>query len=288
MLNFHRFKSALLVLALTFCIVQPVFAEVETTVRKTYKAAASPLDVSASTDGIWLYVLNKGGKLQILSTDGRVNEIVNVDPNMDRIASAGLEPANIPERIFLSNSKTGTIQEIFIEHSVEINTSGDPFLGSATAKVEIVEFSDFECPYCSKVGALFEEILALYPDQVKIVFKQFPLSFHKKALPAAQAALAAHKQGKFWQYHDLLFENQKTLSEAKYLEFAKELQLDINRFNQDRKGLEVRKQVERDMRAARQIGVKGTPAIFINGWSLKNRSVPAMQKMIDKALTQNK
>ncbi len=121
-------------------------------------------------------------------------------------------------------------------------------------------------------------------DTVKIVFKHFPLNFHKEAQAASQAAIAAHQQGKFWQYHDLLYENHKTLTAQSYEAFATQLGLDLTAFNRDRQSPQTRQQMVTDMNIAKQAGVTGTPAIFVNGHRVQNRSLQVIQTMIDAEL----
>jgi protein-disulfide isomerase len=203
---------------------------------------------------------------------------------MDRIAASGLEAANIPEKIHLAGSKSRTVQTVNLSFSVAIDTRGAPLLGPENAPVTLVVFSDFECSHCSRVGSLLDEILARYPKQVKIAFKNFPLTFHQHAQPAALAALAAHRQGRFWQFHDLLFENQKNLSEAKFVEIATRLNLNLEKFNSDRKAPSTRQELERDLNEAHKAGVRGTPTIFINGRLLKERSMAQVQQMVDQEL----
>jgi protein-disulfide isomerase len=127
-------------------------------------------------------------------------------------------------------------------------------------------------------------VLEQNPNTVKIVFKHFPLGFHKQAAAAAQAAIAAHKQGKFWQYHDLLYENHKTLTAQSYEGLATELGLDLAIFNRDRKSPQTRQQMTADINGGKQAGVSGTPAIFVNGHRLKKRTIQDIQTMIDAEL----
>lgn len=265
-------------------LAAPCQARVEWEVSSTLKTTTAPLDVAASFDGKWTFVLAEGGKLYIYSDKGALEDTIAVDPAMDRIASSGLQAANIPERIYLVGGKSKTVQTITLDFPVTINTQGAPFLGPENAPVVIVEFSDFECPYCGTVSPLLEEALAKYPKEVKIVFKQFPLSLHKQARSAALASLAAHRQGKFWEYHDLLFENQKSLSEAKYLELAKKIGLDPERFSKDYKGPAGQQALGRDMADAQMAGVHGTPTIFVNGRRLKERNSKELLQMIAQEL----
>jgi len=280
----RRFFGCFPIIFAILILAAPCQARVDWEVSSTLKTAADPLDIAASVDGKWTFVLVKGGKLLIYSEKGTLEETIAVDPAMDRIASSGLQGANIPDRVYLAGGKNKTVQTVNLEFSVPINIQGAPFLGPENAPVVIVAFSDFECPYCGTVGALFEEVLAKYPKEVKVVFKQFPLALHKQARPAALASLAAHRQGKFWEYHDLLFENQKNLSEAKYTELAKKLGLDPDKFNKDYKGQAGQQTLDRDMADAQIAGVRSTPSIFVNGRRLKERTIKELQQMITQEL----
>ncbi len=131
---------------------------------------------------------------------------------------------------------------------------------------------------------LFEQVLDKYPDSVKVVFKHYPLSFHEQALPAALASMAAAKQGKFWEYHDELFINQKSLDQKKYLEIAENLGLDIKKFSLDMMRPSLRQKIEQDVAEAKKAGVTGTPTIFVNGRKVKNRGIAAISKLIDEEL----
>ena len=286
-LTARRFFGCFPMIFAALLVTAPCQAGVDWEVSSTLKTPTAPLDIAASLDGKWTFVLTEGGRLLVYSEKGTLEETISVDPTMDRIASSGLQAANIPDRIYLSSAKHKTVQTVSLDFSVPINIQGAPFLGPENAPVVIVAFSDFECPYCGTVGGLFEEALAKYPKEVKVVFKQFPLAMHKQAQPAALASLAAHRQGKFWQYHDLLFENQKSLSEAKYTELAKKLGLDLERFNKDSKGAVSRQILERDMIEAQQVGVRGTPTIFVNGRRLKERNFKDLQQMINQELSKH-
>jgi protein-disulfide isomerase len=131
---------------------------------------------------------------------------------------------------------------------------------------------------------VLEQVLEKNPDKVKLVFKNFPLRNHKFAMPAATAALAAGKQGKFWEFHDLLFKDYNRLNEQKVKEIAQKLKLDMERFEKDRKDPGIRTLISRDVSEGNRAGVRGTPTIFINGRLLRNRSPAGFQEMIEKAL----
>jgi protein-disulfide isomerase len=138
-----------------------------------------------------------------------------------------------------------------------------PTLGSPNAKVVLIEFSDFQCPYCAKVRETLAEFMAKYNKEVLFVYKNFPLtSIHPQALAAAQAAWAASQQGKFWEYHDALFVQQDKLSEELYLEIAKSLDLDLEKFNRDRQN--ATEAIEKDIELGDRLGVDGTPSFMMN------------------------
>ncbi len=131
---------------------------------------------------------------------------------------------------------------------------------------------------------LLEQVLEKYPDDVKIVFKNFPLRNHKFALKAATAALAAESQGKFWEFHDLLFKNYNKLNDQKISEIALELGLDQTEFEKKMKDPKITAMIRRDVRDGAQAGVRGTPTIFINGRRLNDRSLEGFQATIDTEL----
>jgi protein-disulfide isomerase len=140
----------------------------------------------------------------------------------------------------------------------------DPVRGPAQAKVTVALFSDFQCPFCSRVEPTLRQLEEAYPGQIRIVWKHQPLPFHPNALPAARAAEAAREQGKFWPMHDRLFSNQAGLSEATYTQYAKELGLDLARFERDAKGEAGKKRIEEDQALGNKVGANGTPTMFVN------------------------
>lgn len=146
----------------------------------------------------------------------------------------------------------------------EFDLKQAPRLGPADAKVAVVVFSDFECPHCAKVSKPLVAATKNHKD-VALFYKFFPLSFHKSALPAATAALAAGRQGKFWEMHDALFEAQSELSDDKIAAIARKLKLDMPRFEADRKATEIEKQIQADRDEGNRIGLPGTPTIYVNG-----------------------
>jgi protein-disulfide isomerase len=146
-----------------------------------------------------------------------------------------------------------------------VNPGDSPSKGAADAAVTLVEWADFECPFCAMAYPLLDSVVERYPTQVRLVFKNFPLSMHEHGEPAARAVVAAGKQGKFWEMHHALFQNQKTLDEAGLAKIAKELRLDVKKFDEDRRSEAVADTVAKDRKEGESLGLQGTPAIFING-----------------------
>lgn len=169
-----------------------------------------------------------------------------------------------------------------------VNTKGAPTLGPNAAKVRIVEFSDFQCPFCSRATPTLKKIHENYPDQVQIVFMHLPLSFHKNAQGAALAAAAAQRQGKFWEMHDKIFADQRALSPEKYLAFAAEIGLDVEQFEKDAASAQVKSFVEANKREAGRLGVTGTPGFFINGRFLSGaKPYDSFKVIIDEELAKS-
>lgn len=131
---------------------------------------------------------------------------------------------------------------------------------------------------------LLEQVLEKYPNKVKIVFKHFPIRSHRNARLASAASIAADQRGKFWEFHDKLFENHRTLSPEKIREIARSFGFDETEFLQDVKSVDAETRINTDIRDARMIGVSGTPTIFVNGRKLNRRTLQAFQAAIDKEL----
>jgi protein-disulfide isomerase len=167
----------------------------------------------------------------------------------------------------------------------KVNTAGSPAKGSESAKVTLVEFSDFQCPYCSRAASTMTQIEKEYGDRVRIVFKHLPLRTHSKAPAAHAASEAAHRQGKFWEMHDAIFANQREMSPEKYVEYAAEIGLDVEQFKRDVVDADVKRKVDADAKEAAALGVTGTPAFFINGKFLSGaRPFDAFKTVIDEEL----
>ncbi|HXU79842.1 MAG TPA: thioredoxin domain-containing protein [Polyangia bacterium] len=147
----------------------------------------------------------------------------------------------------------------------KVTVGNAPVRGGKAPKVTIVAFSEFQCPFCSRVKPTLDQVEKTYGNDVQIAFKHFPLSFHPNAMPAAIAAEAAKDQGKFWEMHDKLFANQQSLDRATFEKHAQELGLDMAKFKAALDGNKGKDQIEANMKEGAQFGVRGTPGFFING-----------------------
>jgi protein-disulfide isomerase len=171
------------------------------------------------------------------------------------------------------------------EKVYDIKVGDSPIRGSKDAKVTIVEWADFQCPFCVRVNPTLAQITKEYGDKVRFAFKHLPLSMHSKARAAHQAAEAAHRQGKFWEMHDKIFEKPKDLSPETYLRYANEMGLDIDQYNKDFASSSVRKVIDGDLARASELGVSGTPSFFVNGRFLSGaQPYGSFARLIDEAL----
>jgi protein-disulfide isomerase len=160
-----------------------------------------------------------------------------------------------------------------------------PSKGPENAKVTIVEFSDFQCPFCSKAAATVDEVMEQYAGKVRLVFRHFPLDFHKEAPKAHEASLCAHDQAKFWEYHDVLFKNQDQLQPEQLVKHAQGLGLDVDKFKACLGEGKHAAAVQRDLAAGKEHGVSGTPAFFVNGRMLSGaRPKEDFVRLIDAEL----
>nr|BAL57493.1 thiol:disulfide interchange protein DsbA [uncultured Chloroflexota bacterium] len=167
----------------------------------------------------------------------------------------------------------------------QIPTEGFPAIGPEDAPIVIVEFSDFQCPYCKRFHEqTFAALLAAYPGKIRFVYRNLPLtSIHPEAFPAAEASLCAHEQGAFWPYHDRLFQGE--LGQAAYFRHAQDLGLDMTRFQQCMQQRRYRDFIQNDMDFAINLGVRSTPTFFINGIALVGaQPLEVFRDVIDREL----
>ena len=143
--------------------------------------------------------------------------------------------------------------------------AAQPSKGPADAKVTIIEVSDFQCPFCNRVNPTIKQVMETYPNDVRVVWGNNPLGFHPNAMPAAEAAYAAHEQGKFWEMHDKLFQNQQALTRENFEKFAQEIGLDLAKFKASLDSGKHKAQIQKEQALYTGRGARGTPGFFING-----------------------
>jgi protein-disulfide isomerase len=194
-----------------------------------------------------------------------------------------------------SEVRQAFIEKLEKEHKVvrsleplrfSVDAKVSPSIGPAAAPVVLVLFSDFQCPYCKGMSATLKEVTKKYGDKVRLVFRQFPLTnIHPFAQGAAEASLCAAAQGRFWEMHDLLFQNQKSLSVKDFKSHAEKLGLDTAAFNACVDSKRFAPQVKEDLKAGAGAGTEGTPALYINGRFLNgNRPFEQIAEIIDEEL----
>lgn len=198
--------------------------------------------------------------------------------NQERVQGATLDQAREPIKAFLVDQRTDTARQAFVDRlkaKTPVTVSLQPAreavkadgaaLGPANAPIEMIEFADFECPFCLRAFPIVKQVKDAYGDRVRLVYRHYPLQQHAHARPAAEASLCANEQGKFWPYHDRLFADPSKLSEADLKGTASEIGLDVARFDACLDSRRFQAAVDADIQAGSAAGVTGTPAFFING-----------------------
>ncbi|HEY3197344.1 MAG TPA: thioredoxin domain-containing protein [Nitrospirales bacterium] len=166
---------------------------------------------------------------------------------------------------------------------IQLTFEDDPAVGPPTAPVTIVEYGDFECPICKESVAILEQLRSLYPDQVRVVYRDFPLAAHPRARSAAEAAQCAYAQGEFWAYHDALYAHAPDL--PNYVELAARLHLDTQTFNNCLMSVAPKAAVSKDLQEAERLGLSGTPTFFVNGRYMSGfQTLETMRQAVDRAL----
>jgi protein-disulfide isomerase len=199
--------------------------------------------------------------------------------NQQRVQGASIEQVAAPIRSLLMEQRTTAARRAYVDRlkastpvavtldppRVAVSDGGRPSKGPGNAQVQIIEFSDFECPFCFRVNPTVAQVLTTYGDRVRLVYRHLPLPNHPNARPAAEASACANEQGRFWDYHDRLFANQSKLTGPELKQHAADLGLDAAKFNACVDSRKFQKDVDADLDTAQLLGVSGTPHFFING-----------------------
>ncbi len=179
--------------------------------------------------------------------------------------------------------------EVYLEKPMrptyKIVAGDSPFMGGKNAKVEVVEFSDFQCPYCARATDIIGELKKKYGDKIKVVFKNFPLPFHKDAHKAAEAGLCANDQGKFWKMHDAMFADQSKLKVDDLKATAKRIGLDSGAFDKCIDSHKYHARLDKTIQEGKDAGVKSTPTFYVNGQQIQGaQPIEVFQELIDAEL----
>lgn len=252
----HASQEALLKLEVEDKVTEPTQAEVEA-MYEQFKDRLQGMDLTAATPLIKEQLMRQkqGERFQVYLEEIKAKYNVKIT----------LPYPNLPRQ--------------------KVSADDDPFLGTDGAPVEIIQFAEFQCPYCGKVGPTIDRLLEEYPGKLKIVYRDFPLGFHDRAIPAAIAANCAGEQDKYWDMHKVLMNNQTKLSDTDLAGFAQGIGVDMGKWTTCLKDPAQEAEVKKDMEDASAVGVTGTPAFFINGVLLSG-AVPYDQfkEIIDKEL----
>jgi protein-disulfide isomerase len=197
------------------------------------------------------------------------------------------EVAPTPAQPAAAQDQTAVTEETQQVVRYDIPVDDDPVLGPEDAPITIIEFTDYECPYCRKWHAeVFPKLVEAYPDQVRLVYRDFPLtSIHVNAQPAAEAANCANEQGAFWDYTEKLFKMEQGLSAQAYSEYASQLDLDAQAFKDCLESGRYKEEIQSDFDFAANLGVRSTPTFFINGIAIVGaQPFEVFQQVIEKEL----
>jgi protein-disulfide isomerase len=173
------------------------------------------------------------------------------------------------------------------EEVLQVDPGKSPRKGREDASVTLVVLTDFECIYCSTWAETLESMLKIFPDDIQIVYKNFPLTYHKQAKLAAAAGFAAGEQGKFWEMHNLLYQNRNALGREDLLAYASELKLDSEQFEKSLDSEEITQLIDQDKIQGQTLGVRNIPTTFINGRSLTGSPPPSYIKGVIEEILQN-
>jgi protein-disulfide isomerase len=262
-------------------------------------ASEKLIEMEAKTRGVTAAALTDSeitSKIQTVS-DADVTAWYNA--NQARVQGASLEQVRAPIRNLLIQQRTAIAYQSFVEQlklktpvrvSLEpprqkIATADSPSQGPTNAPIELVEFSDFQCPFCYRAHPTVKQVLNTYGSKVRFVYRNYPLPNHPNARPAAEAAQCANEQGQFWAYHDRLFADQNKLGDADLRASAVALGLDAPKFNACLDSHKYKPRVDADLQAGNEAGVNGTPAFFINGRMISGaQPYDEFKKVIDEEL----
>lgn len=238
-----------------------------------------PIDVVTSFDGAYAFILTSK---EIVVYSRKEDQIVNripVDKAYDRISFS-----KVSNEFILTSKDSKSLSFYKITPIYDINVDNQPWVGAADAPVTIVIYDNYRCSACKRFHGLINDVLKHYAEQVRVVIKFFPNAEDELAKKAAAAAMAAQRQGKFWDFHKALFENQADLDDDKILLIASNLALDIDRFKTDLKSQEVAAFIDRNLAEGKKLRIGVTPTVIINGRYLERNDYAPLIGTIETEL----
>lgn len=261
------------------------FAEAKIAVEtiKSIQLADTAQDITFSRDGQTAYILGRKAIMLYSVPEGTVTETI---PLTKSYASIALSPDESTLYLAGGDAPEVGVVQFSIIHDIAVGKS--PVIGNAQAPVTVTAFFDYQCPYCARVYPLLQELLKKYPKEAKLVIKHFPLSMHKFAEKASLAALAAARQNKYEKVTELFFKNFSALNEETIRKYVQEAGVDMQKFDADIQSPEIKKMLEQDKLAGKQVRVRGVPAIFIDGISPKGRSLEVFSQIVEEQFRKKK
>ena len=257
------------------------------------------IDIEAKTKGVASTALIDSEITSKIQTVTDADVTAWYAANQARVQGAAIDQVRAPIKNLLIQQRSAAAYQSYVEQlkaktpvritldppRQRVAAADSPAQGPASAPIELIEFSDFQCPYCYRAHPTVKLVLNTYGDKIRFVYRNYPLPNHPNAHPAAEAAQCANEQGKFWAFHDRLFDDQSKLADADLKASAAALGLDAGKFNACFESHKYKAKVDADMQAGNEAGVNGTPAFFINGRMLSGaQPFEEFKKVIDEEL----
>ena len=284
--NFFGVYSFLILIFCTLCLLgfqKRVLAKVDWAVLENITLNDTPQDIAISNDGATAYIL---GVKNILIYNIQEKKVVDTIPITGKHTQIAISTSG--EKLFLTDQESKQLTIIEVSEVFNIEIASSPIIGNKDAPVTLVAFLDFQCPYCSRVYPIIEQLLDKYPKDVKLIIKHYPLRMHKFAKKSSIASLAAARQDKYKEMAKILLSNYKNLNDQTITKYAQDAGLDMQKFNGSLNDPALLKIVNQDMKLGGKVKVKGVPALFINGLRVKSRSLQALSNMVEKELNKAK
>jgi protein-disulfide isomerase len=258
-------------------------AKIQVEPPKDIQLADTPKDIILSRDGSMAFILGQKSIMIYSLQEAKVTDSIPLEKPYSQIALSPDEST-----FYLTSQDSPRIAAIQFAFINNIAVGKSPVIGNAKASVTLAAFLDYQCPFCAKIYPLLQEVLKKYPNDVKLVIKQYPLPMHKFADKAAHAALAAAMQNKYEKVTDLFFTNFTTLNDETIRKYVQEAGVDMPKFDKDIESAEVKDVLQQDLQTGKEARVRAVPTIFINGIAPKGRTIEVFSQIVDEELKKRK